>query len=547
MSNNKELETANQQLEELGQKLDNGEATASDVLGGIQTMFTSGLSSGSSQLQKASTQTATHSGTAHSPQVEPEVTIVNTNSDLKDGQNKCEKCGSTEISLNVDTGKLRCHWCRHEQEPPKFEERKIDVSRLTGQIIGSGASDAIFNESDAITLKCSSCASEVIIDTSESTQARCHWCRNTLSLNNQVPNGAVPDKVIPFAVKKEAARIEIEKFVNSRQFFAHPKFKEEFTTENVMGVYMPYMVVDANVNAKFSGEGEILLRTWTETRTVGSGKNRRTVTTRYYDADRYAISRDFDMTVEGLTIESNSEKLQHRSSDRTNNVINAIKPFDLEKSMRWDSNFMTGYTAQKRDTNVEDLRGLVEVKIKDVARHQIRNTITSYDRGVRWKSEQLDVIGKQWKAAYFPIWLYSYQMEDQSIHYVAVNGQTLKTMGSVPVHGSKLFGFSLFGGGIPGIVVGAIAGFFIDEVDVYDPTWVFWACIVVGFILGVAIFYGAVYSRYRNQDARYEHENSTKAAVRNMNPTDSIIKKLRRTTSAGISGDNSTAVKYKGS
>ena len=461
-----------------------------------------------------------------------ETIIVDTNSGLEDGQTKCEKCGSTEISLNVDTGKLRCHWCRHEQEPPKFEAPNIDITQLQGQIIGTGASDAIFDENDAITLKCTSCAAEVIIDTTESTQVRCHWCRNTLSLNNQVPNGAVPDKVVPFETKKDAARTEIEKFVNKRQFFAHPTFKAEFTTENIMGVYMPYMVVDANVAAKFSGEGEILLRTWTESRTVGSGDKKRTVTTRYYDADRYSIARDFQMTVEGLTIESNLEKLQHRSSDRTNNVINAIKPFDLDKSMKWNSNFMTGYTAQKRDTNVDDLRGLVEVKIKDIARHQIRDTITNYDRGVRWKSEDLNVIGKQWKAAYFPIWLYSYQQPNKHIHYVAVNGQSLKTMGSVPIHHLKLFIISL----LIAIVAGALLGLGLGEP--YAG--------IAGFLIGGIGYYGVIHSKYRNKGARHTHENSTKAAVRNLVPSDHRIKKIRRTTAAGISGDNSAAVKYKG-
>ena len=506
MSNNKELEAANQQIEELGQKLDSGEATASDVLGGIQAMFTTaGLGGG--------TNPAPENQSNHAQPVvdmtpeEPQTVVVDTNPDLEDGQNKCEKCGSTEISLNVDTGKLRCHWCRNEQDPPKFESELKDITQLQGQIVGSGASDAVFDESDAITLKCTSCASEVIVDTSESTQARCHWCRNTLSINNQVPNGAVPDKVLPFAVKKDAARGEIEKFVNKRQFFAHPTFKKEFTTENIMGVYMPYMVIDANVAAKFSGEGEILLRTWTESRTVGSGKNRRTVTTRYYDADRYAISRDFDMTVEGLTIESNSEKLQHQSSNRTNNVINAIKPFDLEKSMRWDANFMTGYTAQKRDTNVEDLRGLVEVKIKDVARHQIRDTIKSYDRGVRWKSENLNVIGKQWKAAYFPIWLYSYQQPNKNIHYVAVNGQSLKTMGSVPIDHKKLAIVSLIVAAVVGILL-AIAGVAMEFEGPFAG--------IAGFALGFGGFYYLTYSKYRNKDARHTHENSTKAHVRNM-------------------------------
>lgn len=45
------------------------------------------------------------------------VTVVKTDVGAKNGQNKCPKCGATEISLNVSTGKLRCNFCRHEFEP----------------------------------------------------------------------------------------------------------------------------------------------------------------------------------------------------------------------------------------------------------------------------------------------------------------------------------------------------------------------------------------------------------------------------------------------
>ena len=38
---------------------------------------------------------------------------------------------------------------------------------------------------------------------------------------------------------------------------------------------------------------------------------------------------------------------------------------------------------------------------KDVKKH--------YDRDVRWENERLDVKGRQWKSAYLPVWLYSYQ------------------------------------------------------------------------------------------------------------------------------------------
>lgn len=39
--------------------------------------------------------------------------VVKTDAEAKNGQNKCPKCGATDISVNSKTGKLRCNFCRH--------------------------------------------------------------------------------------------------------------------------------------------------------------------------------------------------------------------------------------------------------------------------------------------------------------------------------------------------------------------------------------------------------------------------------------------------
>ena len=364
--------------------------------------------------------------------------IVQTDKGAKDGQNKCPQCGATDIAVNAKTGKLRCNFCRHEFEPEKVEGMETDISKLEGEIMGSGTQDIAEDSQDIITLKCSSCGAEVVIDTSETTQARCHWCRNTLSINQQIPNGSIPDVVLPFNVIKAEAKDIIEDFVGKRKFFAHPKFQEEFTTDNIMGVYFPYMVVDINAHSRFIGEGEHEVRRYTR----GSDNNKRT----YYDADLYEVGRDFDLTIEGLTVESSSDKLNKTDSNKTNNVINAIMPFDIENAVRWNANYLKGYSSEKRDTNIDELRSLVDEQSKDIARFAANETLKEYDRGVRWDNEQLIVKGRQWKSAYLPVWLYSYQEvkneNNKILHYVAVNARTKETMGSVPIHMPKLLGVS---------------------------------------------------------------------------------------------------------
>lgn len=453
-----------------------------------------------------------------------EVKILKTDEDAKDGQNKCPKCGSTDISLNVKKGMLRCNFCRYEFEAEKAIGVNDDVHDLKGEVLGSATQDITADVKDILTFKCSSCGAEVVIDTAEAPQARCHWCRNTLSVNQQIPNGSIPDMVLPFKVSKDDAKKEIEKFVGKRKFFANSKFKEEFTTENIMGVYLPYMVLDVNSHSKLVGQGEHLVRRYTR----GSKDNRTT----YYDADLYDVEREFDLLVDDLTIESSSDKLEHNKSGKTNNVINAIMPFDTENCVKWDANYLKGYTSEKRDTNIEQLRGLVEMQVKDIARHKANEVLKKYDRGVSWKNEMLEVKGQKWVSSYLPIWLYSYQQikgnDKKLLHYVAVNARSKETMGSIPINKLKLFFVSFLVE-----ILGLLAMLFVD----FDYNWLF--------LLSGFIYYTIYYNKYRNVGARHKHESETKASMENVKKKDDFVRSLKRLRNSRMNGANNEYVSGK--
>lgn len=465
-----------------------------------------------------------------------DIKIRDMTSDLKDGQVKCPKCGSTDISTNTKTGKLRCNFCRHEFEPELAPEDE-DISTLTGTTMGTGAADIDEAYEDMVTVKCESCGAEVVIDTKTNTQARCHWCRNTLSINNIIPNGAVPDVILPFKVTKADAEEEIAKFVRKRKFFAHPTFKREFTTENISGVYLPYMLVDVNAHMNLCGEGQIE----TDRRKVKDGDDSYTV----YDANSYDVERDFDIVIDDLSIEASSDKLDYNAKDKTTNVINAIMPFDTENCVKFNANYMKGYTSEKRDSNIEALRDTVEAESADVARIAAKETIKKYDRGVRWETEDYTVKGDSWKAAYLPVWLYSYMQKKNGknlLHYVAVNARTKETMGSVPINFKKLFIYSVLVE-----IFGGLAAFFLrllaamrmfDGTEFQDSRNYFWILLVSGFV-----FYFTIYVRYRNLDERHHYENETKHEISNLLCEDIFIKKLTDLTDDKIKGENSSELK----
>jgi hypothetical protein len=302
-------------------------------------------------------------------------------------------------------------------------------------------------------LKCGGCAAEVVVNTAEAMGARCHWCRHVLTINEQVPNGAVPDAVLPFTITHQVAVAKIAEFAAKRRLFAERGFVREFTPQNVVGVYMPYMVVDANASADVAGFAEVQTRRYTR----GTGDNKETV----YDADVYAIDRHVDFTADDLTIEASSERAQKNTAINTNNVINTILPFDTENAVKWNASYLTGFTSEKRDQDVAHTTPELEHQLLSIARAQLEASIERYDRGVRWERERLQVHGTRWLAMYLPVWLYSYYHEKNGksmVHYIAVNGRTGETMGSVPVSTPRLVAAAVTVGTVLEGIVIAILG-----------------------------------------------------------------------------------------
>lgn len=356
--------------------------------------------------------------------------------ELKDGLNRCPKCGSTDVRLKLGTDVLVCQFCRNEWHGTRAEEAfglGDGLDQLRGTVIASGARDIQADTASLMSFKCTGCGAEVTINTESTMTARCHWCRHVFGVNEQVANGAVPDAVLPFRISKDDAVARIRQFVDKRRLFALKAFKDQFTPENVVGVYLPYMIVDSNVSASVAGKGEIKTREYTR----GTGDKKQT----YYDADVYQVERHVDFTVDDLTLESSAERGNLDALANTNNIINTILPFDTKNALKWNASFLTGFTSEKRNLDVEKLRPRLEDQLLSIARAEVEDSVRRYTRGVRWEQERLEVHGTRWVSMYLPVWLYSYHQPGKNggmLHYIAVNGRTGETMGSVPVQQWKM-------------------------------------------------------------------------------------------------------------
>ena len=126
--------------------------------------------------------------------------------------------------------------------------------------------------------------------------------------------------------------------------------------------------------------------------------------------------------------------------------------------MKWNASYLSGFTSEKRNSDVEHLRPRLEDQLLSIARAQVEKSLSQYDRGVRWEQEGLNVHGTRWVSMYLPVWLYSYHQPGSKggmLHYIAVNGRTGETMGSVPVQQWKL------------IVTALTVGTFLESIAIW--------------------------------------------------------------------------------
>lgn len=421
------------------------------------------------------------------------------------GHVKCPSCSSADITLQISTGKLVCNACRFVFDPVKEDAFIEDVFSIKGEVFGSAATDIDKNANSVVTLKCENCGCEVVINTEEKTQARCHWCRTMLSANNQINNGVYPDLVLPFNVSKEDAMVLMTEFFKKHSFFANSQFKKEFRVDNISGVYFPYNLVDVNAHANYDGYGEHEVRKYSTT--VGDHSEI------VRDVELYHVKRDFDIAIKDLSIEASVDKLDKSSWDRTNNVINAIMPFDTENCVKYDSNYLKGYTSEKRDLNIETVVGQIDLQTQDVIHYAAAETASNLERGIRWDVMDKKVYGHQWKTAYLPVWLLSFQDGYKITHYIAVNARTKEVMGSIPVNMKKLVFFSFL------VELGAIVVIILYNWFIEFNIFVSIALLFSGFI-----YLLVMYNKNRNQTKRHKHETDTKKEIRMINQTDDLVR-----------------------
>lgn len=335
---------------------------------------------------------------------------------------KCPSCGSNMV-FDPEGQCLSCPHCGTNVQFEKGDTAKeLDLSSA----LGKGRQ---WNAEEAVVFSCDNCGAKVVLK-AEQTAKLCPFCGTAHVRKTEELAGLRPNGLIPFSFGEEKA-VEYSKTWAKKRFFAPRKFKKHLTAENVNGVYMPCFTFDSHTTSYYEGR----IGT-THTRTVGSGKNRRTET--------YTVWRN----ISGTYYDDFNDVLITAGSKLDQQKLDKIRPYDTDAGKVYEENYLLGFMAYQYD---EGLDGCWD-KAKGVIDKELRNRILSqysYDRvaylNVSTRHERVT-----YKYVMLPVYVGNYNYKKKLFNFY-VNGESGRTWGRYPKSVPKILSLVLIGAALVGL------------------------------------------------------------------------------------------------
>ncbi len=324
---------------------------------------------------------------------------------------KCPCCGGA-LEFNSSIQKMKCPYCDNEFDmdtlktiDENLKNEKPDDMKWDTQA-GNEWSDG---ETEKLrSYVCKSCGGEIVGD--ESTAATsCPFCGNPVVMMEQFSGSLKPDYIIPFKLDKKSSKEGLLKHLKGKLLL--PKvFKDENHIDEVKGVYVPFWLFDADVDANIKYRAT-KVHTW-------SDDDYDYTETSYYDAYRSG-SIGFDrVPVDG-------------STKMDDDMMESIEPFDFSDSKEFQTAYLAGYVADKYDVTAEESIDRANKRVKRSTEDAFEDTVVGYTT-VTTESSSIHLKNGKAKYALYPVWLLNTSWKDKQYTF-AMNGQTGKFVGDLPL------------------------------------------------------------------------------------------------------------------
>lgn len=330
----------------------------------------------------------------------------------------CSNCGA-DLVYQPGTHQLTCQFCGNVNE---IKSSTSDVVEINYNYFISHKQEDSVNQTIK-TITCQGCGATTTLEDHKVADS-CGFCNTPLVIDQQKTEQLIrPQGILPFHIDEKNGVELYRKWIKKLWWAPNSLKKMARQEEKLQGIYIPYWTYDSSTTTNYTGQrGDDYETTQTFTNSEGKQETR-TVTNTDWTKVSGTVYNNFD-DVMVVASRSLSEK-----------YVDMLEPWDLNKTVNYDSKYISGFKAEKYQRNVEEGFERAKQKMDYVIEGLIRNQIGGDHQRIHSKSTQYNKV--TFKHLLLPIWISSYRYKDE-IYRFMINGRTGEVQGERPYSWIKI-------------------------------------------------------------------------------------------------------------
>ena len=299
----------------------------------------------------------------------------------------------------------------------------VDVAPIesTGDPVKDYLARSAWHDEESAAMRaynCPACGAQLMVDAVTAVTS-CPYCGNNAVLPGQLSDLLKPDFVIPFKLDKKAAVAALKQYYQGKRLLPNG-FTEENHLEEVQGVYVPFWLYSGRGTADVSFDAR-------NTTAWADHKNN------YVKTDHYKLRRAGHMEYDLVPVDG-STKMPDAHMD-------AIEPFDYSELTPFSVAYLPGYLTDRYDQDAQQCDERARNRVGNTCVEALQGTATGYME-IDVASASSDVEWDRVAYALLPVWMLHTKWAGND-YLFAMNGQTGKFIGDLPVDGGKKAKYTL--------------------------------------------------------------------------------------------------------
>ena len=333
---------------------------------------------------------------------------------------RCPGCGAN-IQFDAQTQTWLCAQCGTQYTAQ-------DIFKLTTD----SDLDTKINEPQPTlnVYKCQSCGAEMVAD-ENTTATFCVYCHNPGIIKSRLEGEFRPDYIIPFQKSKKDA-VNAYNAYRKGKYITFKEFGDPKNIEKITGVYVPFWLYNGRSQAYVAGK----LHTSSSKR-----EGDYIVTTKCV----YNIERAGYMIFRNVPADG--------SVKFDDNTMDSIEPYDFTQLIPFNYSYLSGYLAEKYDVSAAEDQSRAKYRMENTLINKINGTINGT---LTDETKNLDTYIDRPKYALLPVWMLNTIIDGKPYTY-AMNGQTGRIVGNIPISKANALAFFLIIALIAMSIVSAIS------------------------------------------------------------------------------------------